>query len=160
MQSLINHRSGRRVLAMGGVAGLIGGAAEVAWIAIYMQLKGGAAAEVARGVSETVFPGSWSAPFAVGLGLVIHMGLALVLGGAIALLIARALPQLAGTAAGFAAVVGALVLVWAMNFLVILPLINPAFVTVVPYAASLTSKLLFGVAAALVLHRASVGARA
>jgi hypothetical protein len=30
----------------------------------------------------------------------------------------------------------------------ILPIVNPAFVHVVPYAVSLTSKLLFGVAAA------------
>jgi len=60
----------------------------------------------------------------------------------------------------FAAVVGVLVLVWTMNFLVILPVVNPAFVTIVPYGASLTSKVLFGVAAALVFHTMRTRARA
>ena len=42
--------------------------------------------------------------------------------------------------------------VWAINFFVVLPIVSPAFVHVVPYAVSLTSKLLFGVAAAAVLR--------
>jgi len=37
--------------------------------------------------------------------------------------------------------------VWAVNFFVVLPIVSPSFVHIVPYAVSLTSKLLFGVAA-------------
>ena len=43
--------------------------------------------------------------------------------------------------------------VWAVNFIVVLPIVSPAFVDMVPYAVSLTSKLLFGLAAAEVLRR-------
>lgn len=42
--------------------------------------------------------------------------------------------------------------VWATNFFVIVPIISPAFIHLVPYAVSLTSKLLFGLAAAAVLQ--------
>ena len=63
---------------------------------------------------------------------------------------AEALPRLAGTVLEPVAVVTALVAVWAVNFFVVLPVVNPDFVTVVPYAASLISKTLFGVAAAFV----------
>jgi hypothetical protein len=45
----------------------------------------------------------------------------------------------------------ALAAVWAINFLIILPLIDPHFVQIVPYSVSLISKLLFGVAAAAAL---------
>ena len=48
-------------------------------------------------------------------------------------------------------VVGLLVAVWAINFFILLPLINPGFVTLLPLAASFTSKLLFGSGAALTL---------
>jgi hypothetical protein len=47
--------------------------------------------------------------------------------------------------------------VWAINFFVVLPLISPAFVTLVPYPVSLVSKLLFGVAAAAVLRHHARG---
>jgi hypothetical protein len=48
-------------------------------------------------------------------------------------------------------IVGLLVGIWAFNFLVLLPRINPDFITLIPYGASLASKVLFGIAAASVL---------
>ena len=42
--------------------------------------------------------------------------------------------------------------VWVVNFFVILPVINPSFVTLMPYWASLFSKLLFGITMAGVLN--------
>lgn len=47
----------------------------------------------------------------------------------------------------------ALSVVWAINFLVVLPIVSPAFAHLVPYAVSLASKLCFGLAAAEVLRR-------
>ena len=44
-----------------------------------------------------------------------------------------------------------LALVWAVNFFIILPWLNPAFVTLMPYSVSLASKLLFGVTLGVVL---------
>ncbi|MEC5292869.1 hypothetical protein VSX64_14230 [Aurantimonas sp. C2-6-R+9] len=131
---------------------MAGGAIEVGWIALYEQLAGSDGAMVARGVTQSVIPGLVAARSAVPLGLAIHMGLAVALGIVIAVLMPRLLPRLVGTALEPVAVVAMLVGVWAMNFFVILPAINPAFVTLVPYGVSLASKVLFGVAAAFVFR--------
>jgi len=140
---------------MAGVAaGLAGGAIEVAWIALYQQIAGADGAAVARGVTQSVMPGMISASAEVPLGLAIHMGLAMALGVLIALALPRALPRLVGTAMEPLAVVATLIGVWAVNFFVVLPAINPAFVTLVPLSASLASKVLFGFAAAFVLRAA------
>lgn len=135
----------------GVLAGLAGGAVEISWIALYSYLSGGEAATVARGVTQTVFPQLIS-PSAVSIGIAVHMGLAIILGIAIAIFVRSVLPRTAPAALEAFAVIGLLVGVWGLNFFVILPVINPAFVTLVPYAASLTSKILFGAAAALVFR--------
>jgi len=49
-------------------------------------------------------------------------------------------------------VVLVLAAVWAINFLVILPQLNPAFPDLLPSAVTFLSKILFGVAAAAVLQ--------
>lgn len=152
MQHMISAPATRNWIAAGLWAGLAGGAAEVAWIAIYRGLAGAGSADVARGITETVFPALAAAPYSVALGLAIHMVLAVGLGLAVAVLVARALPSLAGSWAEFALVVAILAGVWCMNFLVVLPVVNPAFVTIVPFGASLASKTLFGVSAALVFR--------
>ena len=140
----------RGYMTLGFLAGLAGGLAEVAWIALYQTVTGHDAAIVARGVTESVLPAFAMSPAALPLGVAIHMALSVVLGLAIAIMVPRALPRLAGTVLEPVAVVTALVAVWAVNFFVVLPVVNPDFVTVVPYAASLISKTLFGVAAAFV----------
>jgi hypothetical protein len=75
------------------------------------------------------------------------MGLAAILGVAVALAIRPVAGSLHGIGL-YATVSAALAIVWAVNFLVVLPLVSPQFVDVVPYAVSFLSKLLFGVAAA------------
>jgi len=139
-----------RLLTIGTLAGLAGGAAEIAWIAAYQGLTGQQAAIVAQGVTQSVLPSLASAPSAVVLGLAIHMSLAIVMGIVIALAVPRLMPRVVGTMLEPLAVIAGLVAVWAVNFFLVLPVINPDFVTIVPYAASLTSKVLFGFAAALV----------
>jgi len=137
---------------VGIVAGLTGGAIEILWIAIYEHLSGGEAAAVARGVTEVLFPKLVTSAAAVPLGIVIHMGLAIMLGIAISVFVRSVLPRTAPAVLEPLAVVGLLVCVWAINFFLILPAINPPFVALVPYTASLTSKVLFGAAAALALR--------
>ncbi|NOZ37108.1 MAG: hypothetical protein GXP11_03375 [Gammaproteobacteria bacterium] len=135
---------------VGAIAGLVGGGAEITWIALYKYLSGGEAAAVARGVTQTVFPQMGAPMAAVPLGIAVHMGLAIILGIAISIFIRSILPARAPAILEPIAVVGLLVCVWAINFFIILPVINPEFVTLVPYTTSLASKVLFGVAAALV----------
>ena len=136
----------------GLLAGFAGGAAEVGWIALYSSLTGGSASAVANGVTASVIPAAAGTAAAVPLGLAIHFGLAIALGLAVAVLLRRAVPQLAGTMTELGLIVATLAMVWAVNFLIVLPVVNPAFVHVVPMPVSFTSKLLFGLAAALVLR--------
>jgi len=148
------NRSSGRALSTGIAAGLAGGAAEIAWIALYAQLSGTDATAVASGVTVSLFPALGALPAAVPLGIALHMGLAILLGAAIAVALRASVPRLAGTLVEPLAVVGLLVAVWAVNFLVVLPVINPGFVELVPLGVGLTSKVLFGAAAAFVLcHR-------
>lgn len=137
--------------SIGAIAGLAGGGIEIAWIATYMRLSGGGAAEVARGVTDTVLPNLVAPTAAVSLGIAIHMGLAIMLGIMVAVLVRSLLPRMSPALLEPLAVVAILVLVWAINFFVVLPIINPAFVALVPYTASLVSKVLFGAAAGLAL---------
>ncbi|MHA1109274.1 MAG: hypothetical protein ACTSQV_09170 [Alphaproteobacteria bacterium] len=149
------HRADRPglTLSTGIAAGLAGGAAEVAWIALYGSFSGVDAAAVASGVTVTLFPALAAHPAAVALGIALHMAIAVLLGAAIAVALRAGVPRLAGTIAEPLAVIGLLVAIWAMNFLVILPQINPGFVELVPLGVALTSKVLFGTAAAMVLFR-------
>jgi hypothetical protein len=135
---------------VGAIAGLAGGAIELGWIALYQNMAGHESAAVARGITQTVIPQLAMAPAAVPLGVAIHMALAVGLGIVIAILVRKLLPRLIGTTIEPVVVVTMLVGVWAVNFFVILPAINPAFVTLVPYGASLASKVFFGFSAAFV----------
>ncbi|MFQ5565862.1 MAG: hypothetical protein ACE5EU_05820 [Paracoccaceae bacterium] len=152
-QTTIKYRTHHfgRTLPIGIAAGFAGGAAEVAWIALYAQLSGTDAAAVANGVTVSLIPALAAAPAAVPLGIALHMALALLLGAAIAVLLRTGAPRLAGTLWEALAVIGLLVAVWAVNFLVVLPVINPGFVELVPLGVGLASKVLFGAAAASVL---------
>ena len=145
----------RSATGAGILAGIMGGLAEVAWITLYQQAGGVDASVVARGVTDSLAPSLAGGTWAVVLGLTIHMTIAAALGVAIAVFLRKALPRLAGTALEPVAVVALLVGVWAVNFFVVLPVVNPAFVTVVPFGVSLMSKVLFGLAAAFVLARAN-----
>jgi len=135
-----------RELSVGILAGLAGGVAEVAWISIYAAATGSDAAAVARAVTDTVGFGT-SSPAAGGIA--IHMAIAALLGIAVAF----ALRPLRGVTL-YAAMTSVLALVWTVNFLIVLPVINPAFVEIVPMGVSLVSKLLFGLAAAWSLQMA------
>ena len=50
----------------------------------------------------------------------------------------------------------ALAAVWTVNFFVVLPIVSPAFIHIVPYAVSLISKLLFGIAAAEIVRNEAI----
>jgi hypothetical protein len=117
------------------MAGTAGGAAEILWIA---SIAPASAADVAREVTATFYPGL---PAAALTGVAIHMLLSVALG----LVLAKVLLRVARAGLVVAAL-GALAGVWALNFLIVLPLINPAFVTLLPFAVTLASKLLFGAA--------------
>lgn len=141
-----------RPWSTGAVAGLAGGTAEIVWIILFEHLSGGEAAAVARGVTGSIFQQVEPASLAISLGIVIHMGLAILLGITIAILLRSWMPRVGGTALEPVAVIVMLIAIWATNFFLILPAVNPAFAALIPYGASLISKVLFGAAAALVFQ--------
>jgi len=131
----------------GAVAGAAGGLAEIAWVSLYAAVTGGNAAVIAKGVTtaagvDALFPNA-----AASAGVGIHMILSLALG----IVLTVAVRQLTSGRHVRAVSLAALAAVWGVNFFVILPLVSPAFTHLLPYAVSLTSKLLFGLAAGQVL---------
>jgi len=137
-----------QIIAAGLIAGTAGGLAEIAWVSLYSALVGGNAAILARGVTSAAGVTALLPASPVVLGIAVHMFLAAALGVALAGLW-QALPgRLRQHVGPYPFALAALAGVWAFNFFVVLPLVSPAFVHLVPYSVSLTSKLLFAVAAA------------
>lgn len=143
-----------RLVVSGGLAG---GAAEVLWVLLYASASDVSAAVVARQVTASLWPAAATWSTAPAMGVAIHMVLALALAALCApLLISVAARHTAPVAVAVVAV-ATLALVWTINFFVVLPALNPAFVTLMPYGATLASKTLFGLAMAAVLQRSAAG---
>ncbi|MBI5612244.1 MAG: hypothetical protein HY942_04115 [Gammaproteobacteria bacterium] len=133
------------------LAGLCGGLAEVVWVQLYASLAGLSGAEVARQVTASLMPGAAEAAFAPGLGIAIHFVLSLLVAVCYATLVWVPFMQRRGPAASVAAASVVLATIWAVNFLAVLPVVNPEFIGLLPYPVTFGSKLLFGLAMAAVL---------
>lgn len=131
------------------LAGLAGGLAEIAWVAAWCALQGSDGWQVARAVTAALAPALGAVPFAAALGLVVHFGLSVLLAVAFVRAAAWAPRRVPTLALALAALAG----VWAVNFFLVLPALDPAFVRLLPYPVTLASKLLFGAAMALALTR-------
>jgi hypothetical protein len=143
----------------GILLGIAGGIAEIIWVASYGLFTGGSSAAVARGVSatvSTVLPAVSLEMAPVAYGIVIHMALAVGLGVALVFAWRALADQRQRLVNEYAFMVAALAMIWAFNFFILLPLIDPAFVALIPYPASLLSKLLFGLAGAVMLRHMPV----
>lgn len=147
-------------LRLGIGAGLAGGFAEIAWIASYAAATPLRASDVARGVTETVLPGLGSSIIAPGLGLLIHMVLAVGVGIALASALRSSEGWRASGLSVLVVSIAALLAIWAVNFMAVLPVINPAFVSLLPYSVSALSKALFGLAVWATWHRALLSRKA
>lgn len=137
-------------MRLGIVAGLAGGAAEVAWVALYGFATGTPVTSVARGVTDAM--GLAGVPHAAAVGIGLHMLLAVALGMAVVAAFRAPFLRRVNAWPQSALVVLTLAAVWSVNFLVVLPHLDPAFLTLLPVAVTLTSKLLFGVSAAAILR--------
>jgi hypothetical protein len=135
------------------VAGLAGGIAEILWVAAYGAFAPVSATEVAREVTASLLPGAAASAAAPALGVAIHLALSVILAGAFVAALLKVFPGRHSVAAYVGLAVVALAGIWALNFLFVLPLLNPRFVTLMPYAATLVSKALFGLAMGAVLAR-------
>ena len=127
------------------IAGLVSGLAEVLWVGASAAVLDVDAALVARQVAATVLPAVADSTAAPWLGLAVHFALSVVLAAAFGLINERVWPHL-GIGARLVAAMVLLAGVWAVNFLVLLPWLNPAFTTLLPLGVTFVSKLLFALA--------------
>jgi hypothetical protein len=141
------------VVRLGVIAGAAGGLAEIAWVTLYAAATGGKAAILARGVTTATGASALLPAAPIILGAAVHMTLAVMLGVVLAFAWRALSANRARSMNPYPFTLAALVGVWAVNFFVVLPIISPAFIHMVPYAVSLASKLLFGLAAAEVIRR-------
>jgi hypothetical protein len=137
------------VAQVGVIAGLAGGLAEVAWISIYGAISGVSVDIVAEEITRSIAPHASSS--SVWVGILIHLTLAVSLGVAVAFAIRLLLLGYGRVYAEFSLVILTLATVWGVNFLLVLPYLNPRFVDL-PYSVTLASKLLFGLVAATIFR--------
>lgn len=126
------------------LAGIAGGMAEMLWIISYSSATATDGAVVARQVTASIWHAAGEWALAPALGIAIHLVLSIAL-AAIAIPLLSRIAQRSGAGLVLVSAVFVLALVWAVNFFFILPLLNPAFVKLMPYSVTLVSKLLFGI---------------
>ena len=141
--------SKQSLLLVGSLGGIAGGLTEIAWVSAYGAATGTPLAPIARGIVQSVLPQAATSASAVALGIVIHLALALMVGIGLAMVIGKLAKTRLESESEFAVAVLALLAIWAVNFFIVLPNLNPAFVGLLPYSVTLVSKLLFGLAAAV-----------
>lgn len=132
-------------------AGLAGGLAEVAWVSLYGFVERASTFEVAREITATVIPAASHLAVAPALGILIHFTLSLLLATVFGVAIWAPRARRFGRIGIMASSVIALAAVWAINFFLVLPAWNPAFVTLLPLGVTLASKALFGISMGMVL---------
>lgn len=145
-----------QTIRYGAVAGVAGGLAEIAWIGAYAEITGADPGIVARGVTTAAGVTALLPAAPAALGVSVHMTLAVLLGIGLAAAWRTTAAHTRQFGGPFLATVAALIGVWAVNFFVVLPAVNPAFVALLPYSVSFVSKMLFGIAAAVALRWQSV----
>ncbi len=136
------------------LAGFCGGMAELAWITLVSAVTPVNGMEVARQVSATVLPAMIGVAGAASAGIVIHLLLSILLAAGFIRVVWLPYSRKLSPASALLVATAALSGVWAINFLIILPVLNPALVSLMPYAVTLTSKILFGIAMGQGLLRA------
>lgn len=133
------------------LAGLAGGMIEIAWISIYSFFTSISATNVARQISATIMPNMADSYYAPMLGIFIHLMLSLILTIFFYVVILKHTVRRYGTLGIMSSSFITLGSVWAINFFIVLPMLNPSFISLMPFIVTLTSKLLFGAAMGWVL---------
>lgn len=142
------RKQGSEILLVGTLGGIAGGVTEIAWISAYGAATGAPVLPVARGIVESTIPQVAASAWAPALGIVIHLGLAVALGIILAIALRKVAYAWVDRHSLFGVAILALVAVWSMNFLIVLPRSNPDFVYLLPYSVTLFSKVLFALSAA------------
>ncbi len=127
------------------LAGIAGGTVEIIWVLLYCLGSPLQASLVAEEIARSFLP-QMAGMTAIIVGLAIHYVLSLLIAGSAVIAYLRILAADIDVPATFATSVAALVAIWASNFFVVLPVVNPGFVTLMPLTVTLISKIGFGIA--------------
>ncbi len=138
------------------LAGMVGGVMEIGWISIYSSISSVSALNVARQISATILPYTAASYYAPVLGIFIHLVLSLILAIFFYVIILKPTVRRYGTLGIMLSSLMTLGIVWAINFLIVLPMLNPSFISLMPYIVTLISKLLFGAAMGWVFVKSSL----
>jgi hypothetical protein len=141
------------------LAGFAGGTAEVLWVALFCLASPLQSSLVSEEIARSFLPQITGLPGLV-TGLVIHYLLSVLIAGIFMSALLRVFTGKLDMANVLAASAATLVVIWAANFFVVLPVINPNFVTLMPYTVTLLSKLGFGLTMGwVIVIRAGVSSR-
>ena len=149
-------RALHRTLILAGIAGAV---AELVWVGLFCGLTPLSGAEVLRQVTASVIPGTAGAAWAPAFGLVVHFALGVAIAYAFGLAVWRHGVRRNGPDATLAVSVIGLAAIWAFNFFVLLPFLNPDFVRLMPHGFTFESQLLFGLVMGSVLNARTASAR-
>ena len=127
-------------------AGIAGGLMEILWVSFYSFFNSVSAPEIARQVTASLFPFAAESSFAPMTGIAIHLALSLILALLFVAIVLKPVFARYGKPGIMVSSLITLALVWKINFFIVLPLLNPDFITLMPLFVTLISKLLFGVA--------------
>jgi len=125
---------------------MVAGMMEIFWVTIYSSLSSVSATNVAREISVTLLPFTENTYYAPILGILIHLILSLILAISFNAIILKTAVHQFGDRCIILCSFTTLAIVWVVNFFVVLPLLNPSFISLMPYKVTLISKLLFGLA--------------
>ncbi len=131
-------------------AGIVGGMMEIFWVSLYSSLSSVSATNVAREISVTLLPFTATSYYAPMLGILFHLILSLILAISFNAIILKSVARQFGNRSVIVCSFTTLAIVWVVNFFVVLPILNPSFISLMPLIVTLISKLLFGLAMGLV----------
>src|SRR5690349_9433080 len=107
-------------------AGVAGSLAEVLWITLFCAATGGSAIGVLRQITATMVEGAADAAWAPEAGIVLHFVLGVLIAIAFGIVLCDGLLRRARLPVHFAAALVVLMTIWAFNFFVLLPALNPS----------------------------------
>lgn len=128
------------------LAGLAGGMAEVLFIFGYSQVTPIELGHVAREITASFSHELAEASVSPAIGLGIHFLLSLLIGACFSLALGRLRAWHEAPSIRFGMSIFALLMIWCVNFFILLPSINPIFVSILPLSVTFASKALFGLA--------------
>jgi len=125
-------------------SGLTAGLSEIIWISLYCILSNTDGFHIAHQITETIFPTYSYSSGSLVLGLTIHFTLSLL--SSIAFIRTLWLPFTRHYHKSVTLIFGILLgmIIWMLNFWVILPIINHSFVQLLPNLVTFISEIIFG----------------